>query len=220
MEARWQQVYELERSKADALTIEGLQNDLNALIQDKQGLSEELLKLRATLAGIPQPKRDLAERVAELEQQVVRMEKERVRAEEQTASAFNSVIKGLEDEVQSVTKQRDEAQRKLVVLERKFTRRQSTLVSLKAAGASAGNLLGAHVAHAAPAAAEPPQDAEIRRDVGAFGADGASNASPTKQPTSRASGGATRKVDLTSSSSSGASAPRQVVRGLRRAPLV
>ena len=52
VEARWQEVYELERSKADALTIEGLQRDLNALIRDKQRLSEENLKLRSTLNGM------------------------------------------------------------------------------------------------------------------------------------------------------------------------
>ena len=70
VEARWQEVYEMERATADALTIEGLQTDLAALIADKRTLSEELLKLRITVSGMPLGKRALAERIAELEAQV------------------------------------------------------------------------------------------------------------------------------------------------------
>ena len=54
------QVYQLERSRADALTIEGLQRDVHALIRDKQQLSEENLKLRSTIAAIPLGRRALA----------------------------------------------------------------------------------------------------------------------------------------------------------------
>ena len=60
----------MERATADALTIEGLQTDLAALIADKRTLSEELLKLRITVSGMPLGKRALAERIAELEAQV------------------------------------------------------------------------------------------------------------------------------------------------------
>jgi len=59
-EARWQEVYQLERSRADALTSEGLQRDVHALIRDKQQLSEENLKLRSTIAAIPLGRRALA----------------------------------------------------------------------------------------------------------------------------------------------------------------
>jgi hypothetical protein len=69
-EARWQGVYELERSRADAATIERLQADVAALINDKRGLSEQLLRLRATVSHMHEPRKQLVERVAELDAQV------------------------------------------------------------------------------------------------------------------------------------------------------
>ena len=71
-EARWQEVYELERSRADAMTIERLEGDVGALIEAKRAMQEELLRLRTTVAGLPQSRKYLAERVAELESQVSR----------------------------------------------------------------------------------------------------------------------------------------------------
>jgi hypothetical protein len=138
VEARWQQVYELERSKADALTIEGLHRDVSALIQDKRTLSEELLRLRHTVSTIPLSRRELAERVADLEAQLAAMRRKSAKSEEETAAAFNSVAKTLEAEAVTLRQQRDEAREKLALAERKLhasqgiLRRGSTILSVRA----------------------------------------------------------------------------------------
>ena len=87
-------MYELERSRADALTIEGLHRDLAALIHDKRQLSEENLRLRSTVAGMPTGKKALAERVAELEGELARARRDGVGALEGGASAVSGRVFG------------------------------------------------------------------------------------------------------------------------------
>ena len=140
VEARWQAVYELERSRADALTIEALHRDLSALIRDKQRLSEENLKLRSTVSSIPQGKRELVERVAELEAEVRRLKREVVVTEERQATAFNAVMRGLEADVATLTAQRNEARILAASLERKASKRMSVNnLNLHAAASSSAN---------------------------------------------------------------------------------
>lgn len=109
MEARWQEVYELERSKQDALTIEKLNRDLGDLIVDKQRLSEENLRLKSILRSSDAPKKELLERVAELEAEVTKLKREAAVNEEQLATSYQSVIRQLEVELDKVTSQRDDA---------------------------------------------------------------------------------------------------------------
>ena len=109
MEARWQEVYELERSKQDALTIEKLNRDLGDLIVDKQRLSEENLRLKSILRSSDAPKKELLERVAELEAEVTKLKREAAVNEEQLATSYQSVIRQLEVELEKVTSQRDDA---------------------------------------------------------------------------------------------------------------
>ena len=111
-EARWQEMYELERSRADAERIEKLENDISTLIHDKRQLSEECLKLRTTVQAFPQSKKELAVRVAELESQLTKARKEAAANEEHLTEAFNLVIRNLEGEVTTLTTQRDEVRRR------------------------------------------------------------------------------------------------------------
>ena len=125
-EARWQEVYELERSMADARTIEGLHRDLGALIQDKQRLSEENLRLRATVAAMPSGKRAVAERIAGLEAELAGARKEAVAAEERLTTAFNGAMRELEGEIARLKAQRDEALGRLASHEKSSRRRTAT----------------------------------------------------------------------------------------------
>lgn len=106
-------MYELERSRADALTIEGLHRDIGALIQDKRQLSEENLRLRSTVAALPANKRSLAERIAGLEAQLARAKRDGVTDEERQATAFNAILRALEGEVAELTGKLTHAQAKM-----------------------------------------------------------------------------------------------------------
>ena len=123
VEARWQEMYALERSKADALAIQGLQQNIAALIADKRTLSEEVLRLRTSVSSMPLGKKSLAERIAELEAQMVAQRREAVANEERQASAFNSVIHTFEAEVTQLTKERDGALERLAIVEKKLSHR-------------------------------------------------------------------------------------------------
>lgn len=148
VEARWQEVYELERSKADALTIEALHKDLGALIRDKQRLSEENLKLRSMVSASVQPKRMLVERIGELEADVARLKREAVANEERQATAFNSVIRALEEEVASLTSQRDDAVKAVAAAANERRRRLSSLVHAAGSnGSQNNNVNGFHHHH-------------------------------------------------------------------------
>lgn len=153
-EARWQEMYELERSKADALTIESLHKDLSDLIRDKQRLSEDNLRLRSMVTSSQQPKRLLMERIAELEADVARMKKEATANEERQATAFNSVIRSLEEEVANVTTQRDEAQRAAEAAT--AHRRRMSALKLHAASLNGSQSSGLGLAHQSSQPSLPP----------------------------------------------------------------
>ena len=118
-EARWQQVYELEREKADAATIERLEADVSGLIVAKRAMQEEILKLRTTLDAVPVHRKVLGERVAGLEAQLSASKREAAANEEALSTAFNSLVRTLEGEVASLTAQRDAANERLDIVERK-----------------------------------------------------------------------------------------------------
>ncbi|KAL1523884.1 hypothetical protein AB1Y20_018803 [Prymnesium parvum] len=109
VEQRWQAICEFERARADKQTIESLHKDIEALIQDKKRVSEENLRLSAIVAAMPADRRALGEKLAALEAELARTKKEASAMEVQQAEAFNSVVRSLEQELESVTRQRDAA---------------------------------------------------------------------------------------------------------------
>ena len=115
VEQRWLHVQMLEQGREDAETIRGLQASLEALIQDKKKLKEEVLgyRQRAALAAVASSKGALIDQVATLQSRLEAAERSAAReaaaAAEQQADAFNSVIRTMADELQQATQQRDDA---------------------------------------------------------------------------------------------------------------
>ena len=143
VEQRWQHVQMLEQAREDAETIKGLQASLEALIQDKKKLKEEVLgyRQRAVLAAVASSRSDLIEQVATLQSRLEAAERsskrEAAAAAEQQANAFNSVIRTMADELQQVTQQRDDAWAKLTTLDKSFARAQRAAAATATAPASA-----------------------------------------------------------------------------------
>jgi len=112
------------QAREDAATIKGLQADLEAVIQDNKRFKEELLvyKQRAVINCVASSRRDLIEQVASLQSQLdcarLAAKKEAAAAEEWQASAFNSVIRQLAEELHQVTRQRDDAWARLATLDK------------------------------------------------------------------------------------------------------
>ena len=152
VEQRWQHLQMLEQAREDAETIKGLQANLEALIQDKKKLKEEVLgyKQRAVLAAVASSRSDLIEQVATLQSRLEASERsakrEAAAAAEQQANAFNSVIRTMADELQQVTQQRDDAWARLATLDKSFARAQ-------------------RAAAAAPATAHPSAQLRVKEGV-------------------------------------------------------
>ena len=128
VEQRWRQMQLMEQAREDAATIKGLQADLEALIRDNKRFKEELLthRKRAVLDGGASSRRDLVEQLASVQAELacakLAAKKEAAAVEERQADAFNEVIRQMADDLQQVTRQRDEAWARLATLDKSFSR--------------------------------------------------------------------------------------------------
>ena len=155
VEQQWQLVQALEQGREDAESIRQLQASLEALIQDKKKLHEELLwhKQRAALAAVASSKQSLVEQIATLQGELAEArrvaKKERAAADEHQASAFNAVIRQLADELQQVTTQRDEAWAKLAKRDKGFAREQAAAAAAMPPASAAHPSVALHVRESA-----------------------------------------------------------------------